>query len=317
MRRKLLIVTLLLAGSLGAQTGCQSGAGGASLLSLIGLSQRPVVVALAPEPGVLNPFEPHEKLRKAMSAAIKRPVRLDLGLPVQLEPNLDLGFYDFAFVTPACYVEMQNRERFNVIAVAVDRAGRTARSAVLVVAADSKIQSVEELRGKIVAFGPIGDARTHHAGLALLRDHGLKKTDLSLSLFPLPGSLKHFPKMRDIAQSVINGGSDAGFIDEEAFARFPQSTDVQGDPARDELRVLARTMPVPDKLVLQSPKVDAQTARRVADFLLTAGEEHPEALHPLLFSAYEPANEKMLASCERLVARSPATPEPEGAPAQE
>jgi hypothetical protein len=294
-------VPLLAVGVLVWQSGCQSGAPGASLLSLFGLSKKPVVVALVVEPGVLDPFSPHENLRKAMSVAIERPVRLDLCLPVQLEPNLTLGFYDFAVVTPACYVGMKNRERFEAFAVSVDEAGRVARRAVLVVAADSELAHVADLRGKTVAFGPRGDARTHHAGLALLREHGLKKTELSLSLFPIPGSLKHLPKMRDIAQSVINGSCDAGFIDEVAFNGFPETSGVEGEPARDKLRVIAHTMSLPNKLVVRSPKVDAETARKVADFLLTAGTQHPEALRPLLFSGYQKPTAKLLGSCERLV----------------
>ncbi|MFQ5807244.1 MAG: phosphate/phosphite/phosphonate ABC transporter substrate-binding protein [Phycisphaerae bacterium] len=296
------VVPILTVGLLVLETGCQSGAAGASLLSLFGLSERPVVVALVVEPGVLDPFTPHEKLRKAMSETIKRPVRLDLCLPLQLEPNLTLGFYDFAFITPACYVGMKDRERSKVIAVAVDEAGRASHSAVLVVAANSKIESVEQLRGKTVAFGPRGDARTHHAGLALLREHGLKKTDLSLEVFPLPGALKHFPKMRDIAQSVINGSCDAGFIDEAAFDAFEQTSEVEGEPTRDKLRVLARTVPVPEKLVIRSPKAKAETVSQVADFLLTAGERHPDVLRPLLFSAYQEPSATMLASCQRLIA---------------
>lgn len=291
---------ILIVGVLVCPTGCNRGAGGATFLSLFGLSQKPVVVALAAEPGVLDPFAPHEELRKAMSAALQRPVRLTLGWPVQLEPNLKLGLYDFACVTPACYVAMKNRQDFEAIAVSVDEAGRVARGAVLVVAVDSKLGQVEDLRGKIVAFGPHGDARTHHAALALLRAHGLKKTDLSLSLFPVPGSLKHFPKMRDIAQSVINGGSDAGFLDELAFERFPPTSDVEGEPARGQLRVIARTMSVPDKLVLRSPKAEARVAEKMAEFLMTVGTRHPQALRPLLFSAYREPSTQLLASCERL-----------------
>jgi ABC-type phosphate/phosphonate transport system substrate-binding protein len=306
-------VLLLMVGVLVFQAGCQSGAAGASFLSLFGLSQKPVVMALVVERGVLDPFKPHEKLRQAMSEAIKRPVRLDLCLPIQLEPNLNLGFYQFACITPGCYIEMNNRERFEVIAVAADEAGRVTRSALLVVPIDSEIKRVEDLRGKTVAFGPRGDARTHLAAMALLRDHGLVKTDLSLEVLPVPGSLKHFPQMRDIAQSVINHSSDAGFIDEAAFEMFPESAAPEGEPTRDKLRVIARTMPVPQKLVIRSPKVATDVANEVTDFLLTADRNHPDALRPLLFSAYRPASEQVLASCERLAE----TNTPTSAPASE
>lgn len=293
------LVPLLTIGLLCLQGGCQSGAGGASFLSLFGLSEKPLVIALVAEPGVLNPFAPHEKLRKAMSETIKRPVRLDLCLPVQLEPNLTLGFYDLAIITPAVYAEMNNPERFRIIAVALDEAGRAARSAVLAVAANSEIKALEDLRGKRVAFGPRDDARTHHAGLALLHEHGIRKTDLSLELLPLPGSLKHCRTVRDVAQSVLSGDCAAGFIDEDAFDAFPQSAD-ENEPARDRLRVIAHTMPTPETLVIQSPKVKPETVRKVVDFLLSADQEHPEALHPLLLSAYQEPSEELRADCQRL-----------------
>ena len=289
----LLVVALLV-----AQAGCHRGAGGASFLSLFGLSEKPVVVALVAKPGVLDPFAPHEKLRQAMSETIKRPVRLDLCFPSQLEPNLKLGFYDFALVTPACYVEMNDRERFEILAASVDQTGRVAHSAVLVVAAGSEIDEVADLRGKKVAFGPRHDARTHHAGLVLLREHGLDKSDLSLSLLPVPGSLRHFSNMRQIAQAVQSGDFDAGFIDEVAFEQFGRSPAVEGEPDRDKLRVLARTMPVPGMLVIQSPKAKPETVRKVADFLLSAGETHPQALRPLLLSAYQKPTAKLCAWSE-------------------
>jgi ABC-type phosphate/phosphonate transport system substrate-binding protein len=195
-----LAVVVLLA----TQAGCQRGAGGASFLSLFGLSEKPVVLALVAEPGVLDPFAPYEKLRQAMSKTIKRPVRMDLCLPIQLEPNLKLGFYDFALITPAYYIEMSDRERFEITAVSADQAGHVAQSAVLVAGADSGIDEVTDLRGKKVAFGPRHDARTYHAGLALLREHGLRKRDLSLSMWPIPGSVSHFENMREIARPSRN-----------------------------------------------------------------------------------------------------------------
>ncbi len=301
MRPRLLCATApLIVGLLFAQAGCHRGAGGASFLSLFGLSKKPVVVALVAQPGVLDPFTPHEKLRMAMGETIDRPVRFDLCFPIQLEPNLKLGFHDFAIVTPACYAELNDRERFEILAAGVDESGQVAHSAVLVVAADSEIDDVSKLRGKKVAFGPRNDARTHHAGLVLLGEHGIQKKDLSLSLLPMPGSLKHFSNMREIALAVQNGDFDAGFIDEVAFDEFEQSSDVEGEPARDRLRMIARTIPVPGMLVIQSPKAKPETVRQVTDFLLTAGQTHPEALRPLLLSAYQKPTAKLCAWSERL-----------------
>jgi hypothetical protein len=300
---------LLLVGLLVAQVGCHRGAGGASFLSVFGLSEKPVVVALVAKPGTLDPFAPHEKLRRAMGESIKRPVRLDLCLPVSLGPNLKLGFYDFALVTPAQYAEMRDRQQFEILAASVDEDGHAAHPALLVVAADSAVGQVADLRGKKVAFGPRDDARTHHAGLTLLSEHGLEKSDLSLALLPVPGSLRHFAKMRDLALAVQRGECDAGFIDEPAFEELERGSTTGDAPDRDKLRVIARTMPVPNMLVIQSPKADPELAHTVAEFLLSAGREHPEALRPLLVSAYRRPAANVHAWFARLDSQTPAVVE--------
>jgi ABC-type phosphate/phosphonate transport system substrate-binding protein len=303
------LITLAGIGLAATQAGCHRGASSASFLSIFGLSEKPVVVALAAKTGTLDPFAPHEKLRKAMSETIKRPVRLDLCFPIQLAPNLKLGFYDFALVSPACYAEMGDRESFEIVAASVDEAGHAAHSAVLVVAADSELTDVADLRDKKVAFGRRDDARTHHAGLALLSKHGLEKGDLSLSLLPVPGSLKHFSEAPELARAVQNGDFDAGFIDEAVFEQLQCSPASQHVLDRERLRVIARTEPVPDMLVIQSPKADPETVETVTEFLLAAGQTHPEALRPLLCSAYQTPSDDVCAWSEHLSMPPEATTE--------
>lgn len=303
-------------------TACTRGATGSTFLSLIGIEQRPIVVALIAQPGILDPFTPNEKLREALSADIKRPVRFDLCLPVQLTPNLLLGFYDLAIVPPSYYAELSNPERFPIVAATVDASGKVAHSAVLVVPASSTVQNIEELKGQRIGFGPATDARTHHAGLTLLKEHGLEKTDTSLSLLPVPGSLRHYPTMRDVALATQNGSIEAGFIDEEAFDQFAEHSDAEDEPARDRLRVIGRTKPVPDLLVIRSPKANPEMVERVSEFLLAAGKNHPDALRPLLVTAYEKPSAELCAWSDKISnaeTSKPAEPnaEPNAEPKQE
>ena len=282
-----------------AQAGCSVGAGGARFLALFGITKKPVIIALVAKPGVLDPFTPHEGLRKAMSDSLDRPVRLDLCLPIQLQPNLDLGFYDFAVVTAGAYAGMPGRDRFDIVAVTEDVTGTAERSAVLIVPVDSAIRRVEDLRGKRVAFGPQQDGRTHLAAIALLQDHGLKNTDLQLSLLPVPG-LRHMPDMREVAQTVVNESTDAGFMDEAAYDALPATADGR-QPARDRLRVVAKTIPIAETLIIRSPKAETQTVRQVTDFLFAADTAHPEALRPLLVSGYRQPDADLKTHCDRLV----------------
>lgn len=302
-----LVPVLLLA----ALPGCQPAQTvGVSVLNLIGLAEKPLVVLHAAEPSgppagpleALDPFAPFARFNAALGAAVKRTVVPDLCFSFQIEPNLTLGIGHIAIVSPLQYGRLKDRDKFSVLAVTIDMHGRTQRPALLVVAAGSPLQSPADLRGKTVAFGSSRDARRHTAALALLREHGLTPADLSLELFPVPGSLKMFPKSRDVAQSVLNASSDAGFVDEEDWDQFPQHDDRPDEPSRDRLRVIGRTLAVAERLILRAPPpaLDDATAGAIRDFLLSADRVAPEALKPLRWSGFREPTPELLAECVRL-----------------
>ncbi len=318
MRRIATFPALLLAVALSLLTGCHST--GVRFLSLIGLEKQPLSVALVagqPTEAVaeaLNPFPAYAALQKALSEQLGRPVAVDVCFPFQVDSSLVSGWYDLAVVTPSQYAGLTEPQSLRVLAIPLDQQHRPARSAVLVVSAGSPVQTMPELRGRAVAFGPPGDSRTHYAALLLLQEAGLKKTDLALDLLPVPGSLKHLPDMRSVAQTVIAGSAAAGFIDEAAWAAFPTHSAQAGEPAQDKLRALARTRALPDSLVVASPKLDAATADRVQAFLLAAGTEHPDALEPLALSGYQTPTADLLSACRSLSSAERA-PAPQAPPA--
>jgi hypothetical protein len=162
-----------------------------------------------------------------------------------------------------------------------------------------------------VAFGRANDARTHQAALDLLAQHGLAKTDLSLELLPIPGSLKHMPNARAVAQTVINLSSDAGFLDEADWEDLPEHATEPDEPARDRLRVIDRTIDVPDLLIIASPKLDPETTEKVRACLLNADQEHPEALSSLRISGYRALDDTLRTLWDRL-----AQPQPTSRPAE-
>ena len=298
---------ILLGLTVTALLGCQSA--GMRFLSLIGLRRNPVVVAVvahkpsaAPEGTFfgLNPFAPYEPLRAALAKDLARPVALDLCFPIQLEPALASGVAHVAFTSPGQYAAFSAGQSLRVVAVPVDFQGRSARPAVLVVRPDANIREVADLRGKTVAFGPADDTRTHRAALELLARHGLAPGDLSLELLPIPGSLKHMPNMRAVAQTVMHASSDAGFLDLSAWEQLPEQAERRDDPERARLRVIAETLPVPDHLVVVSPRLDEETIEEIRSFLLEAHEDAPELLAPLGVARYAPPTEDVMDVCRRL-----------------
>lgn len=290
---------LALAGLIALVVGCQSGGQRATILSLFGLSEPPIVIALLPEPGVLSPFPQHEPLRKALEETLQREVRLDLCLPFQLSPSLSLGIYDAALLTPTAYARAGDQKNLPILAVSVDQQGQVERPAVMIVRADSAITKVADLKGKRVAFGPRDDSRTHIAALALLSEHGLKESDLAFSLLPTPSNAVYLTDMDEIARQVAGGSIDAGFTDEASWASLPQIAE-EGRPARDTFRVVARTAPVPDKLLIVSPKLKPGLRDRVVASFLDVGVAHPDVLYPLRFSGFCAPDDHVSENCAKI-----------------
>lgn len=294
-------------------TGC-AGRPAARLLSLIGLSQKPLVLSIVAERSegpatpleLLNPFEGYAPFNAALGDAIGRNVVPDLVFPFQVGPNLALGICHLAIVSPLQLGQLADAESFPVLAVFADEQGRTERGALLIVAERSQIRDAASLRGKIVAFGPAGDARTHQAALRLLAARGLQRGDLSLEPLPIPGSLKHFAHMRAVAQSVMNGSSDAGFIDEHAWETMPEHSEREGDPCRAKLRVIDRAAATPERIVIASPTLDAELRSAVQEFLMSAGRRQAAALSPLKCSGFQAPEADLIARCREIVTASPA-----------
>jgi ABC-type phosphate/phosphonate transport system substrate-binding protein len=295
------VVAGVLAPLLMLQFGCQ--ATGVAVLNLIGVADKPLVMTSVAEKSplqLLDPFGPSHELNKALGAAVQRTVVNDMCFEFQLGPNLSLGTAHLANVSAVHYARLSDRSKYPVLAVSVDSRSRPARRAHLVVPANSRVERVADLRGNTIAFGPSRDGRTHHAALLLLRENGLSRQDLSLELFPVPGSLKTFPNARDVAQSVLNASSDAGFVDELDWEEFPEQPPRPGAIGQSALRIVASTSAVPERLILRSPTLDDVTAQHVADFLLRAGERHAAALKPMRIGGFIAPTPELLDACLRL-----------------
>lgn len=308
MRTKLArVVAGILTPLLALQFGCQ--ATGVAVLNLIGVAEKPLVItSVADKPhqlvgtlGVPDPFAQTREFNEALGKAVQRTVVNDVCFEFQLGPNLALGTAQLADVSPLQYARLADRAKYPVLAVALDPQGRPARRAHLIVSAKSSIRRPDELRGKTVAFGPSRDGRTHHAALLLLRESGLARQDLSLELFPVPGSLKTFPNARDVAQSVLNGSSDAGFVDELDWEEFPDSPPRAGEIGKSGLRIVASTIATPERLILRSPTLDNATAQRVTEFLLNSGAQHAAALKSMRLGGFAAPTPDLLDASVRLL----------------
>lgn len=280
------------------------------VVSGVALRKQPLAIAIVADPAPttaiapFNPFNRYLPMQLAMADELRQPVSVDSCFAFQAGQGLASGWYALAVVSPSQYAALPPGSRARVLAVAVDRRGRTARAGLLIVPEQSAIRSIGDLRGKTVAFGPAGDSLTHRAALQLLRESGVAREDLALELLPVPGSLKHLPNYKAVTQSVLSSGSAAGFVDESAWEEMPESGGDMRNPARSQFRIIGRTISLPVELVIASPRLDPATADQIEQFLLRLGKRKPDVARALDVSGYAEPNGQMLAACASLTADS-------------
>ena len=279
---------------------------GVFVVSRLALHKQPLAIAVVVDPAPttaiapFNPFSSYLPLQLALADALKQPVSVDSCFAFQASQGLANGWYAMAIVTPAQYAALPPAGRSRVLAVPADRKGRAMRSAVLVVPARSAARTVADLRGKVVAFGPADDSRMHHAALQFLGASGIARSDLSLEVLPVPGSLKHFPNSKAVAQSVLNESSFAGFVDESFWDEIPEASSKSDVLARSQFRVLGRTAELPDHLLLASTMLDAPTSERIQRSFLELGERKPDVARSLQIGGYIEPPAEALTNCDAL-----------------
>lgn len=282
--------------------GCQDTTG-FRLLRIVPSRTPPLVIGMPTENPLtaLNPLTSYEYLCKALKDELDRPVTVEPCFPIQTEPNLNSGFHQVALVTPWQLASFSRPRADIVIAIATDNAGRLARSALLVVPVNSPIHTIADLRGKHVAFGRAGDSRSHAAALVLLRENGLAPLDLALEVLPVPGMLRHIDQPYVLAQQVAAGKVDAGFLDEATWEQLPEHDMERDEPTRSSLRILGRTVALPDQLVIRSDKLSDADARRVQSAFLSMNRNHPHVVSRLGCTGFREPVPATVEACLTLV----------------
>lgn len=253
-----------------------------------------------------NPFDEYIPLQEALSAALSRPLAIEACYPQQVFAGLKEAWYDFVVLTPVQYAELVRSSHPNVpldvLVTAVDKQSRPSRAAVLVAAQGGPVSTVSAVRGHRVAFGPEGDALTHHAALMLLADAGVRAVDLAKerTVGVRGAELLHLPRATEVLRAVTTGAVIAGFIDELEWERFVAGPPGSG-PRPEQLRVVARTVALPPRLVLVSAQVPREVRRLARQALLRFGRERPEIFDPLTIGGFVDPEVDALLACDQLL----------------
>jgi ABC-type phosphate/phosphonate transport system substrate-binding protein len=238
---------------------------------------RPVRIGITKLESVLLPVPPFdwalaaarwEVLRTDMGLylGLEKSVQIELLKPHQIRVHLGTGRVAFALVDAVEYAEIAPGNGDIVLATAVKQSGAPERVGLIVTRADSPIQSLSELKGKRFDFGPKGDPLLDTAAVCALWQAGVKIDDISKD--KLLGEYRHL-NSQDIAKAVVYGKVPAGIIDEADYRKWPKKGgSLLLGVSQDQLRILQRTDPVPEMVVIASKKADPALVDKVKKYFL-------------------------------------------------
>jgi len=117
-----------------------------------------------------------------------------------------------------------------LVAALTDRRGGTLFQGLIVVRSDDRAQSLADLKGRAILFGPANSPEKHAAVLAVLREAGVR-----------PATTETRPTCTEAAVDVASGKADGAAISSYAMPLLEGCKSVK----KGELRIIGRTAELP------------------------------------------------------------------------
>lgn len=242
----------------------------------------------------INPLAPApwQPLQTGLSELLGRDVQVLQLKAFQVRSKFERGELDLALVSAADYVQIAGDDVCSLLAVCHNPDGSDHSSGLIVTAASSDVQSLDQLKGKRFAFGPRDDPILHIAAGQALIDAGVELGDLAKELLPPYG---FHTNSFEAAKAALYEGVAAAVVTESVFDSWPESGGLllQGKLGRDRFRMLGKTPSVPNRAFLAGANVDAKLAERVREYLLEKVQSQPNVLESLGVGSFEQAGPEL------------------------
>lgn len=202
------------------------------------------------------------------------------------------GKLDLVFETPYSAMKIVS-ETGAVPLMTMVRDGLSQYGGCIFVRKDSGIDSLEGLRGKVVAFEDAGSTSGYHLPMAAMRAHGLNMVPLASPDHPLPAGATGYV----FAQSELNISSWVFFRKVAAGAYSEANWNSQDDnPAafREKMRILHETAKVPRMIVLARQGLSPALESEIVRLLLSMPDDPAgrEALQGYGISGFKPVEDR-------------------------
>ncbi|MHC4445569.1 MAG: phosphate/phosphite/phosphonate ABC transporter substrate-binding protein [Planctomycetota bacterium] len=226
---------------------------------------------------------------------LDKPVSFDLMTPRQIRVHLGTGRLKFAMLSPADYSQIAPANTCEILAVPTNTNKQTYRRGLIIVSSKSPIQDLSELKDKRFHFMPAGNILNELA-LGALLEAEVAPADLDKGILGLQLDTHHINSL-EVAKSVVVEQNVAGVIDEFDYQKWPETggSFLLLKPSKDQVRVLSKTIRVPEGPFVVSLKTPAELTEQVRNYLFpdskTRKWELQMALTPMAYNSFaEPVN---------------------------
>lgn len=232
-----------------------------------------------------------EKEMKEGFAPLAAYLEKELGVTVTLVIPKDFdtwskeakaGAYDLAYANPYLYVAVKKDVKDALpLVIASEPDSGTELFGTIIVKKDSPIKTIADLKGKTIAATDPGSAGAYLVQMLMLQKAKLKKDDVKLV----------FEKKRDpVAQAVLDGKADAGFVRDDDVEKLKAGP--------DKFRKLGVSEAIPNWPIFIAKKMDPAMTAKVAGALkkLTPGSlKAISTLAPAKIDGFVPTSDKEFA----------------------
>ncbi len=204
-----------------------------------------------------------------LSKALDRPVQVTLARDyAEHLRRTGKDELDISFLGGSSYVVVGNAYGNKPLLVRYEFKGKPTFHAAVFVAAESNIETLEDLKGRRMAFGSVESTLSTQVPVSMLMEAGVDLSDLA--------AYSHLRNHQNVLMGVAYGDFDAGAVAAEVFHEH-QTPGV---------RLLAESPPLSTHVLVTRRDLDPETRAALREALL-ALKDHPEG--PAILQAIAPS----------------------------
>ncbi len=206
----------------------------------------------------VHPYLQHKEIRKRF-APLANYLSTELGIPVEVRVGQNYNAHlqaiannevDIAYMGPSLYVRMLQSLWSRPLLARLEANGSPTFKGHIVIRHDSPLQNLQDLKGKVMAFGDPSSTMGTLVPRAMMMQAGVQLDDLAY--------YHHYDGHTNVALAVLTGDADAGAIKEEVFKKY----------ASKGLKSLQETPAISEHVFVASSSLTGNRVRQIRELLM-------------------------------------------------